>query len=124
MVFRQIANRVVIWFTDSSLLSFSVVSWFSRSLITDTASVTGILVNRAVTSKDTIFLPGRTSNSSIFVTNCMLFFSKWSVFPTRGLEMLAKNFAVLYVILPILDTIGLNGTLFWWRQFVEFWDCF
>ena len=99
---------MVIWFTDSSHLSFSVVSWFSRSLITNTASVTRILVNRAVTSKDTIFLPGETSNSSIFFTNCVLFFTKCSVFPTSGLRMLARNFAVLYVILPILDTIGLE----------------
>ena len=28
--------------------------------------------------------------------------------------MLARNFVVSYVILPILDTIGLNGTLFLW----------
>ena len=28
--------------------------------------------------------------------------------------MQARNFAVLYVILPILDTVGLNGTLFLW----------
>ena len=28
--------------------------------------------------------------------------------------MLARNFAVLYVILPILDTVDLNGTLFLW----------
>ena len=112
MVFRQISNSVVVWFTDSSHLSFSVVSWFSHSLITDTDSVTGILVNRAVTSKDTIFLPGVTSNSSIFFTNFLLFFTKCSVFPTSGLRMLARNFVVLYVILPILDTIGLNRTLF------------
>ena len=108
VVFRQISGSVVIWFTDSSHLSFSVVSWFSRSFITDTASVTGILVNRAVTSKDTIFLSGGTSNSSIIFTNCVLFFTKCSVFPTSGLRMLAGNFAVLYVMLPILDTIGLE----------------
>ena len=56
---------VVIWFTDSSHLSFSVVSRFSRSLITNTVAVTGILVNRAVTSKDNIFLPSGTSNSHV-----------------------------------------------------------
>ena len=40
----SVSNSVVIWFTDSPHLSFSVVSWFSRSLITDTASVTGVLL--------------------------------------------------------------------------------
>ena len=108
VVFRQISGSVMFWFTDCSHLSFSVVSWFSLSLIIDTASVTGILVNSAVTSKDTIFLPGGTSNSSIFFSNCVLFFTKCSVFPTSGLRMLAGNLAVLYVILPILDTIGLE----------------
>ena len=114
VVFSQISNSVMIWFNDSSHLSFSVVSWFSRSLITNNTSVTGILVNRAVTSKDTIFLPGGPSNSSIFFTNCVLFVTKCSVFPTSGLRMLTRNFVVLYVILPILDTIDLNGTLFLW----------
>ena len=40
----SVSNSGVIWFTDSPHLSFSVVSWFSRSLITDTASVTGVLL--------------------------------------------------------------------------------
>ena len=85
VVFRQISNSVMIWFTDSSHLFL-------------------------------VLYPGLAClfNSSIFFINCVLFFTKCSVFPTSGLRMLAKNFVVLYVILPILDTVGLNGTLFLW----------
>ena len=94
-------------------MSFSVVSWFNRSLITDTACHQDTS-EQDCHIKGHHFLPGETSNSFIFFTNCVLFFIKCSVFPTSGLRMQARNFAVLYVTLPILDTVGLNGTLFLW----------
>ena len=71
-------------------------------------------MNRAVTSNDNIFLPGDTSNSSIFFIHCVLFFTICSVLPTSGLRTMAKYLTVLYVLLPVLDTIDLTGVLSLW----------
>ena len=104
VVFRHISYRVVIWSTDNSHMCFSVSSWFNLSFITDTASVTGILVNRAVTSNH---FPGETPNSSIFFTNCALFFTKCSSLRPMSLEqwlnsLLSYILYCLYLKHPVL----------------------
>ena len=75
----------------SSLSETPVNLWLLPSLFVEHSSineicVTRILVNRAVTPKDTIFLPGGSSNSSIFFTNGVLFFTNILFFQLLGSE--------------------------------------
>ena len=116
-----ISYRMVIWSTDNSHMSLSVSSWFSISFITGTASVTGILANRAVTSNH---CPGETPNSSIFFTNCALFFSKCSVLRPVSLEqwlsiLLSYMLYCLYLKHPVLTVYCPCGYFA-----IQFWHCF
>ena len=52
------SSGVVIWSTGRSNMSFNVVPWFDRPLITDTVSVTLKLMSKDFTSYDTIYLAG------------------------------------------------------------------
>ena len=70
---------------------------------------TGTEVKRALTSKDVITSPGSNLLEWICWTKCCVFLRWWVDWPTRGLMMYASFFAILYVMEPLLDTMGLRG---------------
>ena len=111
MHFRHSLKSMLISSVVNHVLSDKVVSVFNLSWITTSASSTGTLVNKAVTSKD--------RNSSSFST-CRPLISEaksfelltWcAFFLTSGDKILARYFAHSKVLDPIELTIGLKGML-------------
>ena len=75
--------------------------------IISVVSSNGTFVNNAATSNDTVLYPSGTFCFWIYLTNFLVLLNVNSDLP-NGANKLAKYFAVSYVAVSILDTIGLN----------------
>ena len=108
MFCRQNSNRLMMWLTVIDILCWRSLSFVNLSLMVLMAGTFGTNVKSALTSYDMMY----SSCQSLVPVMCCLkspVLRTWcGDFPTRIFRILANSFAVPWVTVPLLETMGLR----------------